>query len=348
MMSVEELYRKMKAALRNTLPAAEVRRKAELAYEINQLKREKNAVILGHNYMEPALFCSVPDFTGDSLDLSRKAAQTDKEVIVFCGVRFMAETAKVLSPEKTVLAPDLNAGCSLAESIKAKDVRALKEQFPGVPVVTYINTYADVKAETDVCCTSGNAVAVVESLKTDTIIFLPDEYLAQNIARQTGKHIIFPSELSSDSIASGTDLDYQFIGWKGRCEVHEQFSMEDLNDIRRQYPDAAIVTHPECPPDVANAVEFCGGTTAMVDFVKSTSYPRYMLLTEPAMGENVAAENLDKEILQLYSGARCPHMALITLEATFDALKKNQYVIEVQEEIRQRAAKSVERMLATG
>lgn len=346
-MTVEEIYLKMKKSLRNTLPAVDVRHKAELAYEINQLKAEKNAVILGHNYMEPALFCSIPDYTGDSLELSRKAALTDKDMIVFCGVKFMAETAKILNPDKIVLVPDEDAGCSLAESITADDVRTLKQQFPGIPVVTYINTYADVKAETDICCTSGNANAVVESLGVDTVIFLPDEYLARNVARETGKYIIFPSELSSTGRKFDADLDYHFIGWHGRCEVHEKFTTEDITDIRNRFPDAAIVTHPECPPDVALTSDFCGGTSAMIKFVKETSYPQYVLLTECAMGENIAAENPDKEVLRLCS-VRCPHMDLITLETTLDSLKNNQYVIDIPEDIRQRAAQAVERMLAIG
>src|SRR5882762_6406298 len=189
----EKMYQAMKAKLASVVPDFELRLKAELAAEINRLKFEKNAVILGHNYMEPALFNSVPDFVGDSLELARKAAQTDKDIIVFCGVKFMAETAKILNPRKTVLLPSEKAGCSLAASISAADVRELKRRFPGVPVVTYVNTYADVKAESDICCTSSNAIAVVESLKTDTVIFLPDQYLASNVAKETGKHIIFPS-----------------------------------------------------------------------------------------------------------------------------------------------------------
>src|SRR5512137_1794853 len=190
-MSVEDIYHDLKTRLGDISPDFELRIKAELAYEINQLKVQRNAVILGHNYMEPALFHSVPDFVGDSLDLSRKAALTDRDVIVFCGVKFMAETAKILNPSRTVLLPSLKAGCSLAASITAADVRALKQKFPGVPVVTYVNTYADVKAESDVCCTSSNAAAVVRSLNTDKVIFLPDEYLARNVARETGKKIIF-------------------------------------------------------------------------------------------------------------------------------------------------------------
>jgi quinolinate synthase len=192
-MDSEEMYELLKTRPSRIVPDVELRYKAELAVEINELKRQRNAVILGHNYMEPALFHSIPDFTGDSLDLSRKAAQTDKDVIVFCGVRFMAETAKILNPGKTVLLPSVKAGCSLAESITAADVRDLKTKFPGVPVVTYVNTYADVKAESDICCTSSNAAAVVESLHAETVIFLPDEYLAKNVARDTGKHIIFPT-----------------------------------------------------------------------------------------------------------------------------------------------------------
>src|SRR6266542_3808981 len=229
--TADEMYAKLKRMLSDIVPDVELRYKAGLAAEINRLKREKNAVILGHNYMEPALFHSVPDFTGDSLELSRQAARTDKDIIVFCGVKFMAETAKILNPTKTVLLPALKAGCSLAASITAADVRALKQRFPGVPVVTYINTYADVKAESDICCTSGNAAKVVESLGASTVIFLPDEYLARNVARETGKHIIFPTLAPREALAprggGDTQLDMQpvhvpgeMIGWRGRCEVH--------------------------------------------------------------------------------------------------------------------------------
>src|SRR3954454_1298312 len=224
--TTEAIYDNLSRLLADTVPDFELRIKAELAAEINRLKLEKNAVILGHNYMEPALFHSIPDFVGDSLELSRKAASTDKDIIVFCGVRFMAETAKILNPGKTVLLPAKQAGCSLAASITAADVRALKQRFPGVPVVTYVNTYADVKAESDVCCTSANAAAVVESLGTDTVIFLPDEYLAKNVARGTGKHIIFPT-LNPPS-EGATDLDYQLVGWHGRCEVHDKFTVSDI------------------------------------------------------------------------------------------------------------------------
>src|SRR5512136_2327166 len=216
-MSIESMYEEMKGKLSRVVPDFELRYKAELADEINQRKKEKNAVILGHNYMEPALFYSIPDFRGDSLDLSRKAAQTDKDIIIFCGVRFMAETAKLLNPTKTVLLPSDKAGCSLAASITAEDVRQLRSKYPDVPAVAYVNTYADVKAEVDICCTSSNAKAVVESLHSDTVIFLPDEYLARNVAKDTGRHIIFPTKLKSGLLEfDDTDLDYQMIGWRGR------------------------------------------------------------------------------------------------------------------------------------
>ena len=344
-MNVEIMYEKMKGKLSHVVPDVELRYKAELAVEINRLKEERNAVILGHNYMEPALFHSIPDFVGDSLDLSRKAAQTEKDVIVFCGVRFMAETAKILNPSKTVLLPAKKAGCSLAESITATDVRALKEKFPGVPVVTYINTYADVKAESDICCTSGNAAAVVESLKTDTVIFLPDEYLAGNIARETGKHIIFPAQYEKEEFSSL--LDVQIIGWRGRCEVHEKFTVQDIKDVRAQFPDVVILTHPECSPEVVVASDYSGSTNAMVTYVQESNAPHYLLLTECSMGDNIAAANPDKDMLRLCS-VRCPHMNEITLEDTLKSLQNMQYEINVPEDIRVRAFQAVDRMLKIG
>lgn len=342
---VQRMYEKMKAKLENIVPDVELRYKAEIAVEIEALKKERNAVILGHNYMEPALFHSIPDFTGDSLDLSRKAATTNKDVIVFCGVRFMAETAKILNPTKTVLLPSDKAGCSLAASITAEDVRVLKARFPGVPVVSYVNTYADVKAESDICCTSSNAVAVVESLKADTVIFLPDEYLARNVARETGKHIIFPTLQGWPD--EETLLDYQLIGWHGRCEVHEKFTVRDIEIVRTQFPDVVILAHPECSPDVVAAADFSGSTNAMIRYVQQTQAPRYLLLTECAMGDNIAAANPDKEMLRLCM-VRCPHMNTITMEDTRDALKYNRYVIELDEDIRQRAYRAVERMIQIG
>src|SRR5450759_2393624 len=343
---VQQMYEKMKAKLSRIVPDVELRYKAEIAVEINELKVQRNAVILGHNYMEPALFHSIPDFTGDSLDLSRKAAQTDKDIIVFCGVRFMAETAKILNPTKTVLLPAAKAGCSLAESITAADVRALKAKFPGVPVVTYVNTYADGKAESDICCTSGNAAAVVDSLDAQTVIFLPDEYLASNVARETGKHIIFPT-LNLKAPAAESELDYQMIGWKGRCEVHEKFTVEDIRNIRQQFPDVLILAHPECSPAVIEASDYSGSTSAMIKYVEKTSAPRYLLLTECSMGDNIAASNPDKTMLRMCS-VRCPHMNLITMENTLHALQTNQIEIHVPEEIRVRAVRAVERMIAIG
>lgn len=345
-LEVEEMYQKMRLSLQDVVPDVELRIDAELAVEINRLKIEKNALVLGHNYMEPALYYSIPDFKGDSLELSRKAAQTDKDIIVFCGVKFMAETAKILNPDKTVLLPSLKAGCSLAGSITAADVRALKARFPGVPVVTYINTYADVKAESDICCTSGNAAAVVESLGTDTVIFIPDEFLAKNVARETGKHIIFPS-LNPASADSETVLDYQMIGWRGRCEVHEKFTVQDIENVRAEYPDVVILAHPECSPEVTAASDYSGSTSAMIRYIQKTTAPRYLLLTECAMGDNVAAANPDKEMLRLCT-VRCPHMNQIRLEDTLNSLRNNQYVIDVPEEIRVKAARSVQRMLAIG
>ncbi len=348
-MSVHEMYLKMKEKLRDIVPEPELKYKSELAYEINRLKEERDAVILGHNYMEPALYYSVPDFVGDSLELSRKAAQTERKIIVFCGVRFMAETAKILNPAKTVLLPSEKAGCSLAGSITAGDVRELKRRFPGVPVVSYVNTYADVKAESDYCCTSGNAAAVVNAIGSDKVIFLPDEFLARNVAAETGKRVIFPSvgSVGKWNHEDAPDETFQMIGWRGRCEVHEKFTVEDITNIRKQFPDVVIVAHPECSPEVVGASDFSGSTTAMTRYVEQSKANRYLLLTECSMGDNIAAANPDKEMLRLCN-IRCPHMNQITLEDTLAALQKNRFVIEVPEEIRVKAARAVERMIQIG
>jgi quinolinate synthase len=347
-MHVEEIYRDLRKKLGDVMPEGEILLKAEVAAEIHRLKVERDAVILGHNYMEPALFHSVPDFQGDSLELSRRAAETDKSVIVFCGVRFMAETAKILNPSKTVLLPTEKGGCSLAESITAADVRALRAAYPGVPIVTYINTYADVKAECDICCTSSNAVAVVESLKSDTVIFLPDEYLARNVARETGLHVIVPSVLPRPGTPRpGTDVEHVMVAWKGRCEVHELFTTEDIDSVRKQFPDVMILAHPECSPEVVARADFSGSTTAMIKAVEKSSAKRFLLLTECSMGDNIVAANPGKEMLRLCSH-RCPHMHEITLEQTRDSLRHMRWVIDVPEDIRVRALRSVERMLAVG
>lgn len=340
----DAMYAALKAKLSDVVPDVELFYKAKIAAQINQIKHERNAVILGHNYMEPALFHSIPDFVGDSLELSRKAAQTDKDIIVFCGVRFMAETAKILNPSKTVLIPSKRAGCSLAASITAEDVRRLKARYPGVPVVTYVNTYADVKAESDICCTSSNAVMVVNALDSDRVIFLPDEYLARNVARETGKRIIFPSKQLR---ASDEEIEFDMIGWQGRCEVHEKFTVEDIQSIRKDFPDVVILAHPECSPDVVAAADFSGSTTAMMRYVEQTQAPRYLLLTECSMADNIAGANPDKEMVRLCS-VRCPHMNEITLEDTLLALQKMQYVVDVPPDIRERARRSVERMIAIG
>ena len=339
-----QMYMKLKGLVGDLASDLELRHKADIAVQINHLKQEKNAIILGHNYLDPVLYHSVPDFVGDSLELCRKAAKTDKEMIVFCGVRFMAETAKILNPQRTVLLPVKKGGCSLAESITAGDVRALRQRFPGVPVVTYVNTYADVKAESDICCTSGNAAAVVNSLRSDTVIFLPDEYLAGNVARETGKHVIFPSLLPAKE---SLDLDYQMIGWHGRCEVHAKFTVDDIRSVRAQFPDVVVLAHPECSPAVTQACDFVGSTSAMIRYVGQSKALRYLLLTECAMRDNIAAANPGKELLRLCL-VRCPHMEKVTLEDTLAALQLNRYVIEVPEEIRLRAALAVERMIAIG
>lgn len=339
--TLQEMVEIMKRKLDKIVPEVEIKYKAELAFEINKLKKERGAIILGHNYMEPALYISVPDVVGDSLALSRAAAHTKADPIVFCGVRFMAETAKILNPQKTVLLPARKAGCSLAASITADDVRALKAQYPGVPVVTYINTYADVKAETDICCTSGNAARVIASLDSDKVIFLPDEYLAKNVARETGKVIIFPDQKEKPAVnQNGADL----IGWHGKCEVHEQFTVKDIEDARRQYPDIVVLAHPECSPEVVAASDFSGSTEKMIDYVKRVPAERYLLLTECSMGDNIIAENPHKDMLRLCS-FRCPHMNEITLEDTLESLRQNRYQIEVPEDIRRRAKRSIDRML---
>jgi quinolinate synthase len=345
--SPAEMADALKKRLGHILTDFEIEHKAAIAAQINQIKEERNAVILGHNYMEPALFHSIPDYVGDSLELSRRAAKTNADVIVFCGVRFMAETAYILNPGKTVLIPAKKAGCSLASSITADDVRKLKAQFPGVPVVTYINTYADVKAETDICCTSGNAVEVVNSLNTDRIIFLPDEFLAGNIARETGKKIIYPSKGPKGEAGRDKNLDYTFIGWHGRCEVHEKFTVDDIKAARAEYPDVLILAHPECSPEVVAASDYAGSTTQMMKYVADSRAPRFLLLTECSMADNIVGANPEREMLRMCN-QRCPHMAEITLEDTLLALQNMQYKVTVPEDIRVRAFNAVDRMIKIG
>jgi len=338
--TVEETFELLKNKLSKVVPEVELKIKAELAYEINQLKREKDVIILGHNYMEPALFHSIPDYVGDSLGLARIAASTDADGILFCGVRFMAETAKIVNPDKMVLLPAEKAGCSLAASITAQDVRDLKEKYPGVPVVTYINTYADVKAECDVCCTSSNAAQIVERLDSESVICIPDEFLAKNVAKQTGKNVIYPSNGNGNGTNAKAD---DMIIWDGKCEVHEQFTVEDIKNVRDQFPDTIVISHPECPPDVVDASDFSGSTSKMSDFIQDNEAEHYLLLTECSMSDNIAADNPEKDMLRLCS-VRCPHMNEITLEETLECLREDKYQITMDEELRVRAKTSIDRM----
>jgi quinolinate synthase len=300
---------------------------APLVHAINQLKKQRGAVILAHNYMTPDVFSLVGDFRGDSLQLAREAARTDAKVIVQAGVHFMAETSKILSPDKTVLIPDLRAGCSLAASITGADVRLIRQKYPGLPIVTYVNTTADVKAECDITCTSSNAVQVVEHVAkkwgVDKVILIPDEFLAKNVAANT---------------------DVQIIAWKGRCEVHEKFSGEDVRQIRAAHPGVIVLAHPECPPDVLEEADFAGSTSALAHYVKQTTAKKVVLLTECSMSDNVAAENPGVEFVKPCN--LCPHMKRISLENIYDALKDMKHVVEVPEEIRVRAKAAIDAMLA--
>ena len=355
----DALYDLLDERLEDRPSNRELRKKAELAAEINERKQEQNAVILGHNYMEPALFHTIPDYTGSSLELSRRAAEAEADTIVFCGVRFMAETAKIVNPNKTVLLPAEEAGCSLAESITAEDVRTLRERYPGVPVVTYVNTYADVKAESDVCCTSSNAAAVVESLDSDTVIFIPDEFLAQNVAQETDKDILFPQKrerkdvggdgapASGDGAPASAETDADLIGWEGRCVVHEMFQVDDIKQAREEHPDTVVLAHPECSPEVVEEADHSGSTSSMIDYVEETDAESYLLLTECSMGDNIMGANPDKNLLRM-CWQRCPHMNQITLQDTYRNLSNNQYQIEIEEEVRVRALEAVERMLEIG
>ena len=293
--------------------------------EIVCLKEERNAVVLSHNYMTPDIFHGVADLRGDSLELARLAAETDAEVIVLAGVHFMAETAKITTPEKTVLIPHTEAGCSLAESITGADVRLLKQRYPGVPVVTYVNTSADVKAESDICCTSSNAVEIVESLDTDRVIFLPDQYLGRWVASQT---------------------DVDVILWHGSCEVHERFTAAELRDYRTLYPGIQIIAHPECPPDVLREADFVGSTSGMINWVKTETPSQVVMVTECSMSDNVAIESPDTEFLRPCN--LCPHMKRITLEGIRDSLQFMQHEVLVDRYTARRAKRSVDRMLAVG
>ncbi len=290
---------------------------------ILRLKRERDAVILAHNYQTPEIFHCVADIVGDSLALAREAMKTDAAVIVLAGVHFMAETAKILNPAKRVLIPDLRAGCSLAESISADDVRLLRQRYPGVPIVTYVNTSAAVKAESDICCTSGNAKKIVESLGAPRVIMLPDEYLAQNVARDTGVEI---------------------ITWAGHCEVHERFTADDIRRLRRQHPGIVVLAHPECPPEVVAESDFAGSTAAMIDYVGKERPPRVVLMTECSMSDNVAVQHPEVEFIRPCN--LCPHMKRITLPKIRQALETMTHEVTVDPAVAQPARRAVERMLA--
>ena len=344
-LSVDETLRRMREKLAKVVPDVELPLKAELAHEINRLKVERNAVILGHNYMEPALYHFVTDFTGDSLELSRSSTETDADIIVFCGVQFMAETAKVLNPGKMVLLPSDKAGCSLAAGITAEDVRQLKRDYPGVPVVTFVNTYAEVKAESDYCCTSGTGATVAQYLFDqghNHIIFLPDEYLGRNIANELGVNFILPGFLRGQRAEVGPERT--LIGWRARCEVHELFNVEDIRAVRKQYPEVVVVAHPECSPEVIAESDIAGSTKQMIQAVQEMDAPKFLLLTECSMGDNIVAESPDKDMLRLCS-FRCPHMNTITMEDTLEALEKLQYQIELPDDIIERARIPIDRML---
>jgi quinolinate synthase len=300
---------------------------APVIAQINRLKKEKNAVILGHNYMTPEIFHCVSDFVGDSLALAREAARTDAKVIVQAGVHFMAETSKILCPDKTVLIPDTRAGCSLAASITGADVRLLKQKYPGLPVVTYVNTSADVKAESDVCCTSSNAVAVVEEIArefgTDTVIMIPDKYLAQNVANLTGVKV---------------------ITWEGACEVHERFTAAEIRDYRTAHPGIVVLAHPECPPEVVAEADFAGSTAALIAYVGEHRPRRVVMVTECSMSDNVAAEYPDLEFVRPCN--LCPHMKRITLNNILHALQTMTVEVHVDPDVAVRARKAIDRMLA--
>ncbi len=312
------LYERVKSVI----PSVEWPFFAPYIKAINELKKEKNAVILAHNYQTPEIFHCIADVVGDSLQLAVEAAKAEGDMIVQCGVHFMAETSKLLNPEKTVLIPDMGAGCSLAESITAQDVRALREAYPGVPIVTYVNTSAAVKAESDVCCTSSNAVKIVNGMGSGRVLCIPDEYLAQNVAREA---------------------DVDVIAWKGRCEVHELFTAEELQQYREDDPGLKIIAHPECKPDVLDEADFSGSTSAMIKWVTDNQPERVMMVTECSMSDNIAVENPKVNFVRPCN--LCPHMKQITLPKVLEAMVLNRTEIIVDPEIADKARAAVERMI---
>jgi quinolinate synthase len=316
-----ELYRRVE----RHIPPLEWPILADDIAAILELKEKRHAVILAHNYQTPDIFHTAADIVGDSLALAREAARTEADVIVLAGVHFMAETAKLLNPDKVVLIPDLEAGCSLAASITAADIRLLRERYPGVPIVTYVNTSAAVKAESDICCTSANAKKIIEALGVPRVIMLPDEYLARNTAAQTSVEI---------------------IAWKGHCEVHERFTAADVRSLRESHPGITVLAHPECPPEVIAECDFTGSTAAMADFVGRKRPPRVVLLTECSMSDNVALQYPDLEFVRPCN--LCPHMKRITLPKIRRALETMTHEVTVDPEVAERARRAVERMMALG
>jgi quinolinate synthase len=308
--------------VRHVVPPLEWPAFADDIDAILELKERRNAVILAHNYQTPEIFHCVADFVGDSLALARQAANAEAETIVLAGVHFMAETAKLLNPDKTVLIPDLEAGCSLADSIMPADVRLLRKRYPGVPVIVYVNTSAAIKAEADICCTSANARAVAESFRVERVIVLPDEYLARNVAAETKVKI---------------------IAWQGHCEVHERFTAAEIAELREIYPGITVLAHPECPPEVVAAADFSGSTAAMSDYVDSQSPARVVLLTECSMSDNIAARRPDIAFVRPCN--LCPHMKRITLANIRRALERNEHIVTIDSAVAARARRAVERML---
>lgn len=317
--SVSQLYDRVASVL----PKAEWLGFEDDVAAILELKKKRNAVILAHNYQTPEIFHCVADIVGDSLALARKAADVDADVIVLAGVHFMAETAKLLNPGKTVLIPDMGAGCSLADSITPQDVALLREAHPGVPIITYVNTSAAVKAASDICCTSGNAKKVVESLGVPRVLMIPDEFLAQNVTRET---------------------DVEILAWHGHCEVHERFTPDDIRELRESHPGVMVLAHPECPPEVVEAADFAGSTAVMSDYVGQKKPQRVVLLTECSMSDNVAVDHPEVEFIRPCN--LCPHMKRITLANIRDALENNRHEVVVDAALMEPARRAVERMLA--
>ena len=317
----QEIYKKIS----KFVPEAEWKIHAPLIERINKIKKEKNAIILAHNYQTPEIYHGVADISADSLALAVEASKTKADKIIMCGVHFMAETAKLMCPEKKVFLPDMQAGCSLSNSITGEDVKLLKQKFPGVPVVSYVNTSADVKAETDVCCTSANAVKVVESLNVDKVIFLPDQYLADYVAKNTKVKI---------------------ISWKGTCIVHVQFTGKEIEEIKSQNPGIKIIAHPECPPDVIAASDFAGSTSGMIDYVKNKQPKKVMLVTECSMSDNVEADNPNVSFIKPCN--LCPYMKKINLKKILDCLENETNEIILDSKTIEAARKSVIRMTEIG